>query len=80
MNEAVSHHGHDGKAWRNLMEPFADRWTELSSPGIRFCSGALDGTGFNLQGVSSIVYLATSVRRLCSPASQLILSWVSMNR
>jgi len=31
MNEAESRLGRDGKAWRNLMEPFADGWTELSS-------------------------------------------------
>lgn len=31
MNEAESRLGRDGKASRNLMEPFADRWTGLSS-------------------------------------------------
>ena len=30
LNEAESRLGRDGTAWRNLMEPFADRWTELS--------------------------------------------------
>jgi phytoene dehydrogenase-like protein len=31
MNEAERRLGRDGKAWRNLMEPFVDQWTELSS-------------------------------------------------
>jgi hypothetical protein len=31
MNEAESRLGRDAKHGENLMEPFADRWTELSS-------------------------------------------------
>lgn len=35
LSEAARALGHDGKAWRKLMQPFADRWSDLSSEVLR---------------------------------------------